>query len=167
MRGPALLLEVSRALSLNQRQLGALVGVSSRTVQRWHRGGSPAATHWHALARATHATDADLAARAAAEGHRSLEELGLVAPAPVPPPAPPPAPRYDVQHLADAVVCAAAEAIDVTPGAVRPALLAAVRRAKHMHLTLEDLEASLGAAKPRRRGASSATAHELPGNASR
>ena len=43
------------------------------------------------------------------------------------------------------VVCAAAEAIDVTPRVVRPALLAAVTRARQLGLTLETLDEALRA----------------------
>jgi len=42
-----------------------------------------------------------------------------------------------------AVVCAAAEAMDASPRAVRPALLAAVRVAREVGLTLADLESLL------------------------
>ncbi|MDP9001553.1 MAG: hypothetical protein M3O46_15745, partial [Myxococcota bacterium] len=42
-----------------------------------------------------------------------------------------------VRTLIDAVVCAAAEALDVSPRAVRPALLAAFARASELGLTLE------------------------------
>ena len=141
MEDTALLLEASRALSLNQRELAELLGISSRTVQRWFaRRSSPISLHWHALARATHGAQPALAARLARQGGSSLEELALVAQPPR---------ASDV--LADAVVCAAAEAIDVAPGAIRPALLAAVRRARQLRLTLEDLEVSLGEAKPRRK----------------
>src|SRR5580658_1565840 len=85
MEDTALLLEASRALSLNQRELAELLGISSRTVQRWFaRRSSPISLHWHALARATHGAQPALAARLARQGGSSLEELALVA---QPPPA--------------------------------------------------------------------------------
>jgi hypothetical protein len=40
----------------------------------------------------------------------------------------------------DAVVCAAAEAMEAIPQAVRPALLAACTCARELGLTLDDLE---------------------------
>ena len=45
--------------------------------------------------------------------------------------------------LADAVVCAAAEALDTSPRLVRPALLAALRCAREAGLTVATLEAAL------------------------
>jgi hypothetical protein len=154
MEGLSLLVEAGHALSLNQRGLGELLGVSTRTVQRWFaRRSAPVESHWHALARATHGAEPALAARLARQGSSSLERLGLVLQAPPPPPVAP-APSHDLRHLADAVVCVAAEAIDLPPGAIRLALRAAVGRARQMRLTLEDLEASLGEAKPPARVAS-------------
>ncbi len=136
--------EASAALHLDQRELGELLGLSTRTIQRLYAGkASFIYIQWQKLARATHPTHPDLAARLAAQGGSSLQALGLVKPAP---PAPAPAaPLYDVQHLADGVVCAAAEAIDLAPRAIRPALLAAFRRARQMRLTVEELETALGA----------------------
>ena len=45
--------------------------------------------------------------------------------------------------MVDVVVCAAAEALDVSPRAVRPALLAAFQRAREAGLTLEQVEKAL------------------------
>jgi hypothetical protein len=55
--------------------------------------------------------------------------------------------------LTDAVVCAAAEALNVPPPAVRPALLAAFRRAREVGLRLEDVERVLSDAIERPRAA--------------
>jgi DNA-binding XRE family transcriptional regulator len=151
MKG-ALLHEVRWALSLNQRTLAELLQVSSRTVQRWDAGTStPAMVDWHAMARAAHPVDPALAERLAAAGGTSLKTLGLVpesppAATPSPPELPPaatPSPAYELRHLADAVVCAAAESIDATPHAIRTALIAAFRRARQMRLTTEDMERAL------------------------
>jgi DNA-binding transcriptional regulator YiaG len=90
--------EARHALSMNQRMLAEFLGLSSRTVQRWDAGkGHPSPIEWHKLARATHATNPELAARLAKAGGSSLQELGF-APAEPPP--------VDVRHLADGVVCA-------------------------------------------------------------
>jgi hypothetical protein len=139
----ALVDEACVALSLNQRELGELVGLSTRTIQRLYaRRTDFIYIQWQKLARAAYPAHPDLAARLAAQGGSSLQALGLVKPAP---PAPAlAAPLYDVQHLADGVVCAAAEAIDLTPRAIRPALLAAFRRARQMRLTVEELDSALG-----------------------
>jgi hypothetical protein len=137
----ALLFEAQQALSLNQRMVGELLGLSVRTVQRWYaRRSSPADFQWHQLAKAVHETNPDLAARLAAEGGSTLQALGLVSASPSPPGHPS---GCDLAHLADGVVCAAAESMDLPPRAVRPALLAAFRRARQMGLTLEDVEKAL------------------------
>jgi hypothetical protein len=50
------------------------------------------------------------------------------------------------RHLvADAVVCAGADAVDTTPGAVRAILLAAFRRARELGLGVEEVEKALHA----------------------
>lgn len=164
MSSEALLYEACRALGYLQKDLSKLLGVSTRTVQRWYAGrSSVGAMQWQALARAAHPNHPDLAARLAIRGGSSLEALGLVVRTPpaavsvaVSPPVPSAPPAYEVPHLADGVVCVAAEAIELTPRAIRPALLAAFRRARQMRLTVEDLESALddkpGARKARRKG---------------
>src|SRR5258708_38339150 len=97
----ALTLEARSALSLNQRTLAEMLGISARTVQRWDaRRSEPARSDWHAMARAVHPIDAELAERLAQAGRTSLAELGLVGAPP-----PPPAPRaYEHHRPAAAVV---------------------------------------------------------------
>jgi hypothetical protein len=146
MQNAALLDEACRALGYLQRDLGAVLGVSTRTVQRWYAaGGFLGDAEWQALARAAHPGHPDLAARLAAQGRSSLEALGLVV-------HPPTSPARDLQHLADGVVCVAAEAVDLSPRAIRPALVAALRRARQMGLTVEDLENALGKPEARKAG---------------
>lgn len=141
-----LLIQTHSALGLNQRELAELLEISLRTVQRWAAGRSSPAQHdWHAMARAVHPVDPVLAERLAAAGGSSLAALGFVPP-PVPPPVLPPAPPpviYDPRHLADGVVCAAAESADLSPQAIRMVLLAAFRRAREMRLTVEEMERAL------------------------
>ena len=85
-------------------------------------------------------------------GH-DLVTLGIVAP---PAPAPPP-PTLPAEDVVDAVVCAAADAIHVTPRDVRPALLAAFARARRLRLSVEVVEQALlqtsGTTKAGARGA--------------
>jgi transcriptional regulator with XRE-family HTH domain len=144
-------------LLISQRGLGELLGASRRTVQRWDSGrGGPSAGQLAHLAAAVHPRDASLAAKIAAAAGTSLEQLGLVRPAPsvAPPPVvkalavPPPSPPA---HLTDAVVCAAAEALNAPPPAVRPVLLAAFRRAREVGLRVEDVERALSEAIEKRR----------------
>ena len=133
-----LLIEASRALGVTQEELGRRIGVSRRSIVRWtaDSGGYPSYYGPH-LARAVFPRDPALAARIAGREKETLESLGLVSPAPPPPPPEPPA------HMADLVVCAAADALDVSPRAVRPALYAAFRRAREAGLTLEQVEKML------------------------
>jgi DNA-binding XRE family transcriptional regulator len=142
-----LTLKARDVLHMNQRELGEALGLSRRTIQRWDHGhGSPDSLDLAKLAALVHPRDASLAAQIAKAGATTLEKLGLATPAPpvaaVAPPAPPPPPP---PHLTDTVVCAAAEALDVPPPAVRPVLLAAFRRARVAGLRVEDVEAALSA----------------------
>jgi hypothetical protein len=142
MGNAALLVEASDAIGGLQRGVADALGVSTRTVQRMYASGCHLDDlEWQALARAVHPGHPELAARLAREGGSSPEAMGLVA-------RPPPGAEASVahvQHMTDGVVCVAAEAADLTPGAIRPALLAAVRRARQVCLTLEDLEGALAA----------------------
>jgi transcriptional regulator with XRE-family HTH domain len=133
-----LTLEARRLLGLTQETLGDLLGSSRRTVQRWDRGHAlPMKEQLAKLAAEVYPLDAQLAEKLAKEAATTLEELGVVTPVPPPPPpAPPP-------YLTDTVVCAAAEALNVPPPAVRPALLAAFRRAREVGLKVEDVEEAL------------------------
>jgi hypothetical protein len=97
------------------------------------------------------------AARRRATGE-TLESLGIVTPAPAPvvvPPPPPPAPPPPLPTalVVEAVVCAAADALQAPPSAVRGALLAAFCRARELRLSVNDVESALagsggGGAKP-------------------
>jgi hypothetical protein len=132
-----------RALGTNQQGLADVLGLSRRTISRWVKHGHAAVSpaRIDTLARAVHARDPVLAARIVAVRGATLVEAGIVppAPAPAPPPPPPPPPPY----LVDVVVCAAAEALDVSPRVVRPALLAAFQRARAVGLDVAALESSL------------------------
>jgi transcriptional regulator with XRE-family HTH domain len=139
-----LLMEARRALGgISQGELGVLLGASRRTGQRWEgSGATPSTQQLHDLARRVYSKDAKLAADIAAEAGSSLEALGIVPAAlPAPPPAATPAPP--AEDVVDAVVCAAADAIDVLPRAVRPALLAAFTRARRLGLSVEAVESAL------------------------
>jgi transcriptional regulator with XRE-family HTH domain len=147
-----LTLQARNALGLGQKGLGDLLGASRRTVQRWDsRQGAPSADQLARLATAVHPHNAPLATNIAALAGMTLEQLGLVRPEPVAappavtdapalrPPSPPP-------HLTATVVCAAAEALNASPLAVRPVLLAAFRRAREVGLRVEDVEGALSEA---------------------
>jgi hypothetical protein len=150
---PHLLIQARRHLLVSQGELGVMLGSSRRTGQRWERGGSePDASQLHALAKLVHPHSHPLAAQIASSGGSTLEALGITLPrpplpvAPAHPPAPPPPPPADPVHLVDTVVCAAAEAMQVMPEEIRPALRAAFRRARLAGLSLESIERGLGSA---------------------
>jgi len=75
----------------------------------------------------------------AAAAGMTLEVAGIPQPPPAPPPPPPPPP----DGIVDAVVCAAAEAMEMMPKEVRPGLLAAFGRAKEIGLTVDVIERAL------------------------
>ena len=142
----------------SQGDLGKMLGVSRRTAQRYSDKGVP--PHYRKeLARLVYPFDAGLAAEIAGSLGHTLESLGVVvppppapppivvveAPPPPPPPLPPPPPP---DGIVDAVVCAAAEAMEMMPRDVRPALLAAFRRAREIGVTVDMVERVLLASIP-------------------
>ncbi len=132
-----------------QSELGNLLGISKRTAQRYSSSGLPQ-YYLKDLASLVHPVDADLATEIAASMGHTLLSLGIVEPpvaiplpaAPVPPPPPPP------DGIVDAVVCAAAEAMEMMPRDVRPGLLAAFRRAREIGVTVDMVERVLLASLP-------------------
>jgi DNA-binding XRE family transcriptional regulator len=157
---PLLLVLAREALGLNQQKLADLAGSSLRTVQRWENGrAKPSSWHIHPLADAVRTADPQLAAELDELAPRPAPPVPLVVvsasptlppppPSPLPSPAPAPAPvsapiADDI--LVDAVVCAAAEAMAMTPQAVRPAIHAAFARARDARLTIEAVLAVLAA----------------------
>jgi transcriptional regulator with XRE-family HTH domain len=138
-----LLIEARRVLSLSQGSFGELLGSSRRTGQRWEGSGSfPTDEQLAHLATLLYPKDAGLAAQVAKAAGTSVQALGLV-----PPPPPPPAPP-STDDVVDAVVCAAAEAMNVMPRDVRPGLIAAFARARRLGLTFEAIEKALGGGAP-------------------
>ena len=136
--GP-LLTEVRRALHLNQLELAELIGRSKRTVQRLEAGRSTFYGRERALlVRALYPKDPELAARVAASGGETLAAAGIVEA--------PSAPMVSRDAI-DSVLCAAADVLDLSPRAVRPALLAALTRASDLGLSVEALAAGLPVAE--------------------
>jgi hypothetical protein len=145
---PLLLTLARETLHLNQLGLAQVLGSSLRTVQRYEaRRATPPAWELHRLADAVRPLDADLASQIDVWAPRpapppppataSVPAASTVLPAPAlpaPPPLPPPVPAG---VLVDAVVCAAAEAMSLSPQAIRPAVLAAFARARDVGLTME------------------------------
>jgi hypothetical protein len=140
-----------RALSLGSTaQLGEMLGISRRTAQRFISSGVPR-YHKRELARLVLAFDPQLAAAIAQSEDHSLATWGLVKvepevvvqPAPPPPPPAPPPPPPD--GVVDAVVCAAAEGMQMMPGDVRAGLLAAFTKARAIGVDVAQVERVLRA----------------------
>jgi hypothetical protein len=146
---PGAIFELSRiALRTTQVGLGAMFGVSRRTAQRWSDRGFPS-TQLPKLASLVHPLDPKLAAAIAAAAGTTLEALGIVRPEPAPPPPllPPPAPPLP-DSVVDAVVCAAAEAMDTMPRHARAGVHAAFARAKELGVDVAFVERVLRAQLP-------------------
>ncbi|HEY6459291.1 MAG TPA: helix-turn-helix transcriptional regulator [Polyangiaceae bacterium] len=149
VNAPGLLVRTMAVLGVNQQGLAELIGISRRTIIRWSgKGSGPTYEQWVTLARHAYAKDPALARAIATELDKTLVLLGIEPPPPPPappaaPPGPPPRPVPPLPDLVDSVVCAAAEAMAVTPQSVRPALVAAFERAASVGLTMEEVRAAL------------------------
>jgi hypothetical protein len=132
------------ALGMTQEQFGRLLGVSRRTMSRWRRYPGVSEDHVYTMAKAVHPKDAALAAELAGHIGKTLESLRIVAPPPpAPAPPPPPKPLPPVSLLVDSIVCAAADALETKPAAVRAALSAAFGRAQQMGIGVDEVVAAL------------------------
>jgi hypothetical protein len=132
-----LLIRARAILGVSQGELGEMLGSSRRSGQRWEAEGStPMPKMIWDLARRVFKQDPQLADALARYANTNLVDLGLVEPPPSTAPAP--------EHLVDAVVCAAADAMHVLPEVVRPGLRAAFRRARLVHLDVATVERALG-----------------------
>lgn len=135
---------------MTQAELADAMGTSSRTVIRWEKGhASLVPDQARELARLVREEDDELADEllvvtgVGAEGGVDVAIAGalepLLAPAPTPrEPAAAPAPHAPApKHLVDAVLFAAADAVDMVPRAVTPAVVAAFTRAHELGLSIE------------------------------
>jgi hypothetical protein len=144
-------MEARRTLNIpSQGKLGTLLGSSERSGQRWERADArPTNEQLHNLAALVYPHNRALAAEIAEVSGTTLLALGIEVPPPpappLPPPGRPPAPPPDPVYVVDTIVCAAAEAMGVVPGAIRPALRAAFRRAARVRLSVEVIDAALNA----------------------
>jgi hypothetical protein len=146
-----LIVQAQKVLAFDNQDLAKLVKLSPRTITRWWSNeSSPSGDHVLAILRAVHPKDATVSAQLATQLGHTLETLGVVVrppPAPpAPPPPPPPPPRPASDRLVEAVVCAAAEALESTPAAVRPVLRAAFARARKLRMTVEEIDEALSPA---------------------
>jgi hypothetical protein len=149
-----LIQRILQATRMTQRELGELLGYDRRTIVRWvARGTTLLPSHCEKLATACHPHDRALAGYLAGRAGKTLVDLGLEKPAArVPAPAPQtPAPararaQPSARHMVDSVVCSAAEAMQMTPQAARPGLLAAFERASALGMTVDEVLAALATA---------------------
>jgi AcrR family transcriptional regulator len=134
-----MLRQAQAALHCNGVELAKVLRVSPRTVYRWYaKQSSVMAPTIHDLAHLVYERDPALAQQlwtAAGTELHALRLGRLVRPLPVPRGA-----------LVDLVVCAACDALDAAPRAMRPAVLAAFRRARELGLTMDDVEKALAPA---------------------
>jgi hypothetical protein len=145
------MIAIQETLQLNQRELAEFMGVSPRTIIRYYKhGGTFVGSGYEKAARAVHPHDRGLAMELAAHAGKTLVDLGLEVPpapagplVPLPGPASPPRPSPRPSHLTDSIVCVAAEAMQTTPQATRPAVLAAFERAVALGMTAEDVLAAM------------------------
>ena len=135
----ALLLSAKSALGMSDQHLGEAFTASRKTVGRWMTGRArPGDSTVLDIAKRVAAVDVALAEKLAIAAGAGADALGLAKPEPV------------VSDIAiDAVVCAAADAADATPKAIRPALLAAFTRAQAAGLTVEQVVSGLSGKAPR------------------
>ncbi len=150
-----LLREARAALGITQNALAARLGVANRTGQRWNAGHTaPTDSQLAELARLVHPVNAALAPRIATHARTTPDALGL-----------PSRPAHErapaaAAHLVDSVVCAAADAAELPPRAIRRALLAAVVRTRELRLGLETLESVLS--RPHQDGRRAAPPGDAP-----
>ena len=85
---PELLLRLQTTLRMNQKELGNLLGLSSRTIIRYYqRGGTILPTHYARLAKALAPQDLALATYCARQSGQTLEQLGIARAPELPAPA--------------------------------------------------------------------------------
>jgi hypothetical protein len=131
-----------KELGFIQKDLPDFFGVSLRTVQRYgHTYGISSFRDYAKLVQALYPRNPALAAQIAAMVGKSLSDLGVQLPPP-PDPAPLPPPRATLVH-AEAVLCAAADAVGLVPRDVRPIVAAIFSRVRALDVDLPSLTALL------------------------
>ena len=134
---------------MSQTELAEALGSSRRTIIRRELGqSSPVDFELRQFADLVRLEDADLADEMLAAG--GLQEPIAAPIAPAAPDEPVPAaitPALPAEYRIDAILCAAADAIDAVPRDVKPAIVAAFVRAKQMGLSIEEVVAALESAK--------------------
>jgi hypothetical protein len=128
--------------------LGRKVGSGRKTVGRWLAGRSaPSASSIATLARLVQPIDASLALELVRAVNATHDSPALAKYKLSEEPFLPREERQLAPHLVDAVVCAACDAMEVTPKAVRPALLAAFTRVQALGIDVAALAKALDGTK--------------------
>ena len=145
--------EGRRALGMTAVDAAALMGASRRTSQRWSAGRSTPGIHGlYALAVAVLPKDAKLAARIHAAAVEEAASIRMTLP-PLTTSEPSAKPTVAERRAVDTVLCAAADAMNLAPRAVRPGLLAALLRAREESLGIDAMIAALTAAPEKKKAA--------------
>jgi len=142
-----LMTELLETLNVSQKELAERLDVSAKTISRWCARnpvlGAGMVTNLCAVA---NPTAPSLAIKIATTYGYDLAQLGVTSSA---------AAKLGSNHpegerlLADALVCAAADVADVSPRVMRPALAAALARARDLGLTIDSALALLTAPAPK------------------
>jgi transcriptional regulator with XRE-family HTH domain len=145
------------ALGMSQGDLADAMGVSRRTIIRWTMGHTrPVEFEIRRLAALVREEDDDLADEllAAASLEPDPKPPGAIETPvePVPPPVmapalPPEPPRPAPTHVTDSILCVAADAANMVPRAILPAIRAAFSRARELRVSVD--EVLLGLEAPR------------------
>jgi transcriptional regulator with XRE-family HTH domain len=116
----ALLVHCQLALGLSQEELGDLLGMTRRTIQRWQaRGFEPTADQAQTLAHALQPVRPGLAEQVLELARKAALLAGVTPPA-----------RPATADVIDAILRAAADAAGTSPDAIRPAITAALLKAE-------------------------------------
>ena len=142
-----------RALGISGTALAKLLGVSSKTITRWHGGQSSiSAFPIGDMAPHVYAKDPALATRMRAYAAAELAAANHPPPPPLPIPVAPEAPAPAAAPVSNrlqvtGVVYAACEAMNAGPAAAKPVVLAAFRAARELGLSLDDVLRELAPVK--------------------
>src|SRR5688572_5424062 len=120
-----------RSLRMKQAELGERLGVSAETISRWERRRRiPGARERPDLLRRLSLLSPEWAAKAASAMGTTLEAAGAAGPVVVS--------VVARRHSLEAAICAAAEALDMSPRLVRPAVAALLARLSEAQLSIDD-----------------------------
>jgi transcriptional regulator with XRE-family HTH domain len=144
-----ILRSVRQALGMSQTELADAIGSSRRTIIRRERGYSaPVPSEVQELADLVRSEDPDLADELLIAGGIELKaDIETQSAAPIVETHSVVAPARLPKHAVDAVLYAAADAMDESPRRIKPAIVAAFLRAKEMELTVEEVIEALDSMK--------------------